>query len=293
MKLYEEIKSHFTLPNAYSDWSQYRATLTNYLVNAIDQVSVPLQISPSLLEDEPLPSLAIIGAGACNDLDLNELSLHFSTITLVDSDESSLQTAKERYSQIQNKLTFDNQSLTGIYDEDYIEFCEELQFYVRETSDILNAEQFTHFAIQQYQAICQKKRQSAIQIAPAAYDYIWCFGVHSQLQSMFAYIFQAFISNLQAEYTIKQPEQFQLFFEALKQENNLIIPQINSLLLSAAKYAIFFGNEWSQTAPIEGAHQCILHLQDLTHPKTEHMIRWPFDPSRNLYYDMLIQSIQL
>ena len=77
MHLYEQIKSHFIIPDAYSDWSDYRNHLTRMIIESTNQVSLPLSFHQGMTDRDLLPTLLILGAGACNDLNLADLSPHF------------------------------------------------------------------------------------------------------------------------------------------------------------------------------------------------------------------------
>ena len=297
MSLYEEIKSHFTLPNAYEDWKQYRTTLTDYLISRTDTVSLPLSFSSGMGQNDFLPTLAILGAGACNDLDLERLSSHFSKITLIDYQTDSMQAALATY-HLEDSPVVEclSDSLNGLTDYDYQEFCEELQFFLREESQMITPERFEDFALSFVDAKCQKNRQVTIPLAPAAYDYIWCFGVHSQLQAMFSYIFHVFEVNLKDQLFKESNWTASAFYHRLKEENNTFIPRFHDALLSSAKTAVFLGLEQSrhgETDAIEGAFQAIQDIRSRNLSRKESVILWPFCPDRHLTYEMLIMNLSL
>lgn len=297
MSLYDEIKSHFTLPNAYTDWEHYRNTLTDYLIAQTDQVSLPLSFYPGMKQTEILPTLAILGAGACNDLDLQRLSTHFSKITLLDYDTDSLQQALNTY-HLEHTGTVEclPVSLNGITESDYRDFCEELQFFLREEKSHMTAVAFETFALSLVDACYKKSRQAAIPLAPASYDYIWCFGVHSQFQSMFSYIYHVFEVNLNNTIFKTDGVPSEAFSRRLKEENNYFIPLFHDTLLASARKAIFLGlehNRPEKDGAIEGACQAISDIRSRSLKLTESVILWPFCPADGLSYEMLIQKITL
>lgn len=297
MKLYDEIKSHFSLPDAYNSWKHYRNTLTQYLISQTDQVSLPLSFHADMHSSELLPTLAIIGAGACNDLDLAYIVPHFSKITLIDNDEAAMQQALKRY-----QLAHDTSihlfpaSLNGITDSDYQQFCEALQTYIQLNHLSLTPEDFEAFALSQIENIFQKNKQAAIPLAPAAYDYIWCFGVHSQLQAMFSYIYHVFMINLQNTLFQDTTVFREAFSNRLKKENDSFIPRFHDILLNSAKKAVFIGCEQKRLeneSPVEGAYQAIQDLRSRNLSLTESIILWNFYPAGSISYEMLIQKINL
>jgi len=297
MSLYDEIKSHFTLPNAYTDWENYRNTVTDYLIAQTNQVSLPLSFHPSMRRTELLPTLAILGAGACNDLDLRRLSSHFSKITLLDYDTGSMQQALNTYHlKHTNTVECLTLSLNGITSSDYQDFCEELQFFLREEKSSLTPEMFEAFALSLVNTCYKKSRQAAIPLAPASYDYIWCFGVHSQLQSVFAYIYHVFEVNLRNTLFKDTGVPSEAFSSRLKEENDYFIPHFHDALLSSAKKAIFLGLEQRRienNEAIEGAYQAASDIRNRNLKLTEGIILWPFCPAGNVSYEMLIQKITL
>ena len=81
MSLYEDLLQKQFLPHAYEDWTDYRNAISNYLIASTAADS----------------SLAIFGAGGCNDWDLSLLAGHFSSITLIDNNLPAMKQALKRY----------------------------------------------------------------------------------------------------------------------------------------------------------------------------------------------------
>lgn len=296
MSLYQQIKEIFILPNAFEDWREYREELTNYLIKETDQVAMPLNFSGNIDLEEHLPTLAIIGAGECNDIDLKKLAEHFSRITLIDCNKEAMEQAIVTYELKDSKqIELLPVSLDGIVDRDYEAFCEELQTYVRLNQGIFNMEEFEEFALSKLTKICNKRRQGEIPLEPDTYDYIWCFGVHSQLQAMFSYICHAFLQNLKEMFPSPLNE-FTNINRYLKSENDYFIPHFHDALLRSAKKAVFLGMEMhrtNDTEPVEGAYQAINDIRSRNLKVTESSICWPFYKDGNISYDMLIQKISL
>ncbi|MBR1866568.1 MAG: hypothetical protein IJ801_08685 [Lachnospiraceae bacterium] len=286
MNLYDEIKSHFILPDAFEDWKDYRNILTDYLIAQTDSISLPLSFCPGMQPSDLLPTLAVLGAGACNDLNLERLCPHFSRITLIDNQTASMETALRTYHLEQSPvIECVTASLNGLEDTDYQDFCEALQYFVRGEQQTLTPERFEAFALSRIGS----KPNRQVPLAPASYDYIWCFGVHSQLQAMYSYIYHVFEVNLR--HTLFQNTEWNshVFYDRLKEENRIWIPHFHDALLASANKAVFLGLEQRRLGTegaIEGAWQGI---EDIRHRKlsyTEHTAIWPFCPARSLSYEM-------
>ena len=297
MHLFDQLQSHFTIPTAYTDWTEYRNTLTGYLITETNQVSLPLSFHANMEQTDILPTLAIVGAGACNDLDLSRLTPHFSRITLIDYNADSMQQALATYELTDNpQIECLPVSLNGITTNDYREFCEELQFFLRETSMHITPEHFESYAISLVTGYFEKSRQTAIPLAAASYDYIWCFGVHSQFQAMFSYIYHAFEVNLKHNVFNEQTNMSERFSNCLKAENSSFIPQFHDCLLSSAKKAVFLGLEQKRLEneeAVEGSHQAILDIRNRNLSLKENTVIWPFSPATNVSYEMLMQKITI
>ena len=297
MTLYETIKNNFILPDAHKDWMHYRNTITNYIIRETNQTSVPLTFGANMDENKLLPTLAIIGAGACNDIDLQVLTSHFSKITLMDYDVKAMETALETYhltnsSQLECKIV----SLNGLLDTHYETFCNLLQNYVRENIDRLTPSTFENYAITVVRNMLEQVEDYEIPLYAKTYDYICCFGVHSQLQTMFSYIYHAFEVNLTDIKFFDAPPFHTHFNRRLQEENERFIPLFHDALFTCAKQAVFLGLEQSRTHSndaIEGAYQAMEDIKKRALPTEEAYLVWPFLPSDDIYYEMSIMKIDV
>jgi len=297
MYLYREIKKNFILPNAYNDWKEYRNAVTDYVIEETNQVNVPLTFSSNMDETSLLPTLAIVGAGACNDLNLCKLTSHFSKITLLDCDSDAIHTALQTYhlqdcSQIECQVI----SLNGLHESHYEAFCDQLQAYVQEQFDTLTPEQFEAYAISLLQKYLYETQNYIIPLPAHTYDYICCFGVHSQLQAMFSYIYKAFEINLREIKFADAPNLNSHFNSYLQAENERFIPLFHDALFNCAKQGVFLGLEKKRTNnddAIEGAYQGIIDIQKRNLTTKCSSVVWPFLPSEDIYYEMLLFNIQL
>lgn len=307
MSLYEQIKDNFNIKTAYEEWEAYRNTLTDYLIDLVDCEKLSLDCLQHISDELKLPSIAIVGAGACNDIDLNRILPYFSKITLIDVDENSVDEAMCREGLQHNQLIEKRiLSLTGLRDEDYEEFTGMLQCYLNENMYRITPQCFLDYAVHCVELLYKERGTVANVHAFGGYDYVWCFGVHSQLQSMFGYIYKTFLSFLKEEVFSFEEVMEQPFFDKLKVINKTLVPAINDLLIGCSNMCTVLGNEWDLLhnknenyilcdAPghgIEGAYQAICDIRKRENNCCEKMLLWPFSEEKEIYYMMLIQEIK-
>lgn len=273
--LYDEIKNNFVIPNAFENWTPYRMCISEYIASCAKREN-----------ETKKPTLAILGAGACNDFDLCYLSDYFSHITLLDYDESSMKKAMETYYRAKKKenmqkleegkkeqtksgrleeqrksheleaksdvmwnVTAKVASLNGIGEEQYIAFCEELQSFVRQKGKSLCYEEFERYAICLVEHFLDESKRNGMYLtclAKKQYDYVCCFGLHSQLLAMFSYSYRIFLENLTTVFGREYEREPIRFMATLVRENERFIPQFHDALLQCAKQKVFIGLEYEK-----------------------------------------------
>jgi len=106
MKYYDIVASEIS-DDMYDDWSEYRNHITDYIFSAVENHIIKKKLkedscirlknlhSKELLAttDDSKPTLAIWGAGGCNDIDIKRLAKYFKLI-LIDRDIEILNKAK-------------------------------------------------------------------------------------------------------------------------------------------------------------------------------------------------------
>ncbi len=296
MTLYEQIKNNFVLPNAYNDWKDYRKALSQYVIEESNQIILPLSFHANMDPDHLSPTLAILGAGACNDIDLEMLITHFSKITLWDYDTSAMQKALETYGLLDcPNIECKTISFTGFDDFHYQYFCSSLQSYIRYNQNQVTATDFETYALSILEDFFSDVKDNLTLLEKEEYDYICCIGLHSQLYAMFSYIFYAFEVNLRQQIFTNAPDFSSHFSQRLREEIECFIPRFHDTLLNCANQSVFLGLEQhriNDSEAIEGTYQAISDIEsrNLT-TKTTTMI-WPFLPSEEIYYEILLLKIQ-
>lgn len=307
MELYDEINSYFHLPNAFEDWTEYKKSLTNFIIEQTDYISLPLCFTSDMPTESNKPTLLIVGAGACNDLDLSLLHSHFQEITLLDYDYDLLQSALTNYHLTQStQMKLCVESINGITQEHNQFLCKQLQDFLQlqKLSNMpMTQESFDAFAYSVLHALLQTITDYKIPFEKQSYDYVCCIGVHSQLTSMLSYIYHAFDVNMEHRYQTWKDKTSNAFETLLKQYNTDFIPRFHDTLLDCTRKKLFIGYETGRTTfqniksspvstPIEGAYQCQCDLakRNLTYKTTN--LLWPFCKKNDIYYEMQIMAIQ-
>lgn len=304
MHLYEQIKSHFLIPDAYTVWTPYRNHLTKMITESTNQVSLPLSFHQGMTDIDLLPNLLILGAGACNDLNLTDLAPHFSHITLLDEDNDAMQQALIRYDLTKDShITCECTSLTGITEQDYMEFCDELSYFLAEHTGDITPMSFCEHAVSLIKQAQSETRNIPSISDGTSYDYVCCFGVHSQLLAMYSYIYHAFDVNLRnGLFRNIEPSVCDnataLYMQSLKEWNDVLIPQINTQILNCTRQTAWFGLELKRSddpfpLTIEGASQAISDLQTRNLSIHSQTTIWPFYPKDHILYDMWLAQINL
>ena len=241
MSLYEDLLQKQFLPHAYEDWAEYRNAISNYLIASTAADS----------------TLAIFGAGYCNDWDLSLLAGHFSSITLIDNNLPAMKQALKRY-QLETYPTIhlDECNLTGLYGSDYENFCDTLFEQKKLFGASIDTELPVSTALAFLHQTYEKAKKHVIRYGSHAFDYSVAFGLHSQLNNMAAWIWDTI-----AEACHWQDERVT---EYIASQTDEIVKRVNdTILLSTGKDA-FFGNERTSSlndSPVIGAMECILDIK--------------------------------
>lgn len=315
MQLYEQLKLHFTIPDAYTSWKDYRNLLTDRLIRMADEEELTID---RLKKEMTVcvshkPTLAVLGAGRMDDLDLAAIRPYFSKITMVDQDRNAMEEALDRYGMTKDPdIVLEEASFTGIGESEYAAFCQSLETYISETDHMISVPELDMHCIALMQEILQDTMTAAWN--RKTYDYIWCVGVHSQLYAMPAYIYRYMWKQLEQDNRLEpvwqhmQPEE-SAFMEYLREQNAARIHVLHDEILCAAKHAVVIGCEVGRCEhpyagvienpelpatdeqTIEGSRQCMADIDSRRLDVHNAMLCWPFYRVGNVYYDMLLREI--
>ncbi|MBQ9199078.1 MAG: hypothetical protein IJ141_02740 [Lachnospiraceae bacterium] len=272
--IYRQLKEKFIMKDAFSDWKDYRESLTD------------------IVSSYPGEKLAIVGAGRCNDIDVNRLYETFSGITLIDIDEEAMREGMAHLDdETMEKTEIKKLSVNGLYEEDIDAFCDELLNYVRTQGNNLTKEAYENKLLDMFDEL-KNKMLSCMELLDdrfirESFDVVVCNGVFSQLFSMISYFVHSVSYSISDAGLFDTADIVVVADKKLSLINDEIIPVIIKGIICMAEKTVIFGNEYNKA---EGAYQCIKFIKD-NYEADEKIIRWNFNSKEKTEYDMLIQII--
>ncbi len=274
MSVYNQIKDKFIMKNAWLDWEAYRNQLTDVI-----------------LHEKP-ESIMIVGAGRCMDIDIKRLLSAAEKVICIDIDEDAMHFLKsDMPGELSGKLGFRTLSLTGIEESDIEAFCDDILSFARSEGMGLTLDKMRVRITAGLETLknrmIRNQEELLMHFPEESCDLVVCCGVCSQLFSTISFFIRSIINSLQdiiPDIDSLNPE----INDIIKGMNDQVIPIINSAFYKYAEKTIILGNENIPENPVEGAYQCILYAREHMTPAEKH-IKWNFNPSEGIIYDMLIQ----
>jgi len=276
----DDIKQKFRLPDAYEDWREYRQLLTDTVIECGN--------------GDQSKTIAIIGAGHCNDIDLKALCRHFEIITLVDCDSDAMNEAVAKLTDDEAKrVEINSTSLTGINETDLNLYFESVLSAVRNQGYKLTYDSFEEIILSELEIFKDKLPTSyeiLIKELPKR-DIVLCNGVFSQLFSAISFFVRSVAGSIPDSLFTVAMEAADRLEQELKSMNNVVIPVICKALIQSANDYVIFGNECLKTDPVEGAGQCIEAVRNSGRTVKEFECLWDFNRREKVTYNMLIQVV--
>ena len=273
-----DIKQKFKLINAYEDWKDYRQLLTDMVIDAGG--------------DDRSKTVAVIGAGYCNDIDINRLCGHFKEIILLDCDVEALEKVNKDLKEAEaEKIVTVPASLTGIEESDISAFFDDTLLELKRYGKQLTGRSFEEVLttnLDKLQSNMYTKEDEILKNLPHS-DITVCNGVCSQLFSVISYFLRSVAASIPDTLFKGAFEIADKLEQKLKNCNDVIVPLIVNSLLKAAGDCVIFGNEYSKEHPVEGAYQCIEAVAKSGRPVKEYEVKWSFNRKENIVYNMLLQ----
>ncbi|ETP73407.1 hypothetical protein UYO_0631 [Lachnospiraceae bacterium JC7] len=293
MNIFESIKKEFTIPNAYGNWKVYRRELTDLIIQ---------DAKKSRTAGKSCGSLAVLGAGPCNDLDLQRLISHFGSIDLIDVDVDSVKEGLINQGQEHcPSIHIKKASLTGVEQELTERFFNRLYMYLVEKGRSVTETDFIERSIMEFKLVEQdmfKTSDDFTHILPEkSYDMVVAAGLHSQLWSILSYSWHILSGNVSEQILGGRTIDPEPFHDHIREVDDKFIPVMNEAILGSAKERVLFSSEYDPNYPSEGAWQCIKDVrQRYTRGDIEldeSTLEWPFYPEQRRKYTMLIQDIKM
>ena len=276
----DDIKQKFRLPDAYEDWREYRQLLTDTVIECGN--------------GDQSKTIAIIGAGRCNDIDLKALCRHFEIITLVDCDSDAMNEAVAKLTDdAAKRVEINSTSLTGINETDLNLYFESVLSAVRNQGYKLTYDSFEEIILSELEIFKDKLPTSyeiLIKELPKR-DIVLCNGVFSQLFSAISFFVRSVAGSIPDSLFTGAMQAADRLEQELKSMNNVVIPVICKALIQSANDYVIFGNECLKTDPVEGAGQCIEAVRNSGRTVKEFECLWDFNRREKVTYNMLIQVV--
>ena len=245
--IYETMRDSQVIPGAEKEWREYRTQVSAYLVE----------------NSGPGGSLAVFGAGRCNDLDLHVLAGHFDTVTLLDADKDAMCEAVRSYRKKAKisaeapgsgeKVRMQVLNFTGIAEEDYLAFGEELLALAE--SACREEEEQCYLKVGR---LLEKMYETAVSYdiekcltdggGCEKYDYAVSLGVHSQLFNIPAWMVEHVLGNAgkNAAKSCVTEEHIRGLLQQIGNIHTAISEKYNGFLLKTARKKAFIGCEVSR-----------------------------------------------
>lgn len=274
----QDIKQKFRLVNAYEDWKDYRQMLTDMVID--------------LTRGDKVKTVALIGAGYCNDIDINRLCGQYKEIILADCDSEALD--KVFHGLVEedaDKVILKPISITGITESDVSVFFTDTLTRLQGRGKYLTCNEFEDILMINLDRLLGKMyitEDEVMKVLPQA-DITVCNGVCSQLFSVISYFIRSVAASIPEALFKGAMDVADRAEQRLKSKNDMIIPAIVNAILNSAGDYVIFGNEYSKERPVEGAYQCIEAVAKSGHVIKECKATWSFNRNENIEYQMLLQ----
>ncbi|MEF9960798.1 hypothetical protein [Niameybacter sp.] len=278
MNLYDRLIKLQEIEHAFSEWEAYRHQVTEFIIK----------------DTSPEHTLAICGAGRCNDLDLERLTKHFKQVILVDKDVPSMEAARYRYNlEKDSNLKMQVADFVGIGDDAYRDYVDTLIEAVRKKGIQTDLEDLVKLALKQLQSLEGQILTTPVELGIASCDVIVALGVHSQLLNMLEWIWTIVLETIrQEEVSVR---------DKIKMMNRLAIEKFNDTLFRHAKKQLVMGFEVGRAGQEGSIQGAIQGLEDMSHYEASGEVQgvdtlevqWPFDEKQNKMYYMQIKKFSL
>lgn len=271
MTVYDALEKRHVMPRAWDDWADYRKQWSDWIIRYSKRDT----------------SILIVGAGACNDYDLEHFSKFYGKIYLFDLEEQPMQEGLRRVPAARRKkfklLTGD---FLGIQPQQYQSFCVKVQGAINRHGKGIDLGALAEYALPMVEEMYTFSRAQRKKLVLPWADYVAVAGVHSQVNHMLPWIWEAYMQAIaQREGTL---------FQRIAQENSLLMEELNDKLLASAGRRLFVAAEKSRAGVpggVEGAHQALGDLKRRVDGKNllltdSRTAPWPFDLRQGMIYEM-------
>ncbi len=221
--IYQQIMDLYGVEDSYERWESYRNRLTDYLINNIDKDK----------------SVAILGVGEANDIDLNKIHEYVKKLTLVDIDIDSVHAGLKKYGlENSNKISIVTTDFVGISKKDYIDAIEIIRSDIVKMQSMFSVNETGPKYLRKMEDIFEKVNRHEIDLGIDEHDYVIAVGVHSQLFDRLPWIWEIMLNVVK-----KSGLSFPDINNKLMEQLNTFIPKFDDAILGCAKEKAFIGIE--------------------------------------------------
>lgn len=276
MGFYEEVLKSFYIKDANEYWKDYRKKLTDLLLERYE-VFQP--------EKKSKLSLLILGGGYSNDIDLERLKDKYE-ITIMDIDKNA-----EEFYQKKGGINYIRDSFTCVGEKEHKKFYGDMLDFLRISPQRVDFVTFDKIALIM---LDDKNWEMRVTDKIPESDIIIAAGLHSQLFTLFPYLYEIIAENLYDKGLLDTREEKlaklyedSCFMERIRNKNERFIPKFNEeIFIKARKNAIFS----LETGGVEGACEAIEDIETTYKDKivSRKQLEWNFNPKDNKKYDMAV-----
>lgn len=276
--IYSDLRKTYYIPESFERWTEYRNRITDYIIKYT----------------EAGKTLAIIGVGDSNDIDLAKLYDHVGNLALYDIDMESVERALNKYNLVgKPNISAKKCDLFGATTEEYIDLINICLKDVKKViksgmkwSPYISSDKY----LKKMEEIFDRANGSELSISDDKYDYTVMIGVHSQVLAFVERIWLLFLEAYKKEDS--------KISNKVAEESEILMPKINDALLEITKERAFLGcemKEFERDIMVQGAKQCLLDIQKRIDEgelksETSYQDVWPF--REGLSYYMYIYRIE-
>ena len=290
-QIYGRFLERSSRDDEFNDWAEYRAELTDFITE----------------NTAPGASLLILGAGKCNDLDLQKLAEHAGSITLSDYREETGEEAFRRYGlKPSEHIRFVASDYVGITDDDYIEYTDQLLTIMQKLADTSgnSLEEIAGPDLgrmqQTLEQIYERNASYRIDLGVENCDYAVIAGLHSQLNNAFRGLFQYVRKDVEDRgKKVRFAEDLNKYlFQITRKHTGDLVKRFNDAVFEAAIRGVIYGYEESIIYTPEGARSPVIGTVDgarqagemIADCAVENYINclWPLSRRRGIKFEMTI-----
>lgn len=277
--IYSELMKTYYMPESYERWREYRSRVTDYIIKYT----------------EPGKTLAIIGAGDSNDIDLARLYGHLGNLALYDIDLESMNRALNKYNLIDKPcILVERCDLFGATKADYLDLiniCLKDLKRLKKIGLLWSPYNSSEKYLEKLSEIFDRVNSSETYITDKKYDYTIMIGVYSQILAFTERIWAFFLRVVNKVDNVVSNK--------VHAENEILMPRINDAVLDMTKERAFIGGELFEHGReiiVQGAQQGLIDIEQRIKNgelkcDTSYQDLWPH--REGVVYEMLIHRVEL